>query len=198
MISRLCLSSQNYLTNVNTLSIMYNMSCSLLQLYETVSQKREVHNWTEKLKLWLKELSVFKKSLLYNDNALDEQTGVNQVQNAELPIWLAAQRAVARYEGILSPVGPRERLLRRLLSWIGLIPATPETPFQVENDGDSPEPYLRFDPQTALLLLSVISAKSSYYLNHKGANICFPSFQEIIFELILLIAATVTMWHGRN
>ncbi|XP_004488967.1 uncharacterized protein [Cicer arietinum] len=120
-----------------------NLGTWINELYETVSQKREVHNWTEKLKLWLKELSVFKKSLLYNDNALDEQTGVNQVQNAELPIWLAAQRAVARYEGILSPVGPRERLLRRLLSWIGLIPATPETPFQVENDGDSPEPYLR-------------------------------------------------------
>ncbi|KAJ1376631.1 hypothetical protein SESBI_14540 [Sesbania bispinosa] len=63
------------------------------------------------------------------------------------PIWLAAQRAVARYEGILSPVGPRERLLRRMLSWIGLIPPTPETPFEADNDNHSPEPYLRFAPQ---------------------------------------------------
>lgn len=104
-----------------------------------------MRNWTERLKLWLKKLSVFQKSLIYtdNDNELDEQIDENQVPNAELPIWLAAQRAVARYEGILSPVGPRERLLRRLLSWIGLIPPTPEPPFQVENDGDSPEPYLR-------------------------------------------------------
>ncbi|AES67958.1 uncharacterized protein [Medicago truncatula] len=110
-----------------------------------ISQKHEVRNWTERLKLWLKKLSVFQKSLIYtdNDNELDEQIDENQVPNAELPIWLAAQRAVARYEGILSPVGPRERLLRRLLSWIGLIPPTPEPPFQVENDGDSPEPYLR-------------------------------------------------------
>ncbi|GAU34853.1 hypothetical protein TSUD_259330 [Trifolium subterraneum] len=119
------------------------MSCSLLQLYENFSQQHEVLNWTERLKLWIKELSVFQKSLVYNDNDLDEQIGVKQVPNAELPIWLAAQRAVARYEGILSPVGPRKRLLRRLLSWIGLIPPTPETHFQVENDGDSPEPYLR-------------------------------------------------------
>ncbi|CAK8535544.1 unnamed protein product [Lathyrus sativus] len=113
------------------------------ELYENFSQKHVVHSWTERLRLWLKELSVFQKSLLHNDNALDEQIGVNQVPNEELPIWLAAQRAVARYEGILSPVGPRERLLRRLLSWIGLIPLKSETPFQVENDGDSPEPYLR-------------------------------------------------------
>ncbi|KAL5082661.1 hypothetical protein RYX36_011082 [Vicia faba] len=69
-------------------------------------------------------------------------TGINQVPNEELHIWLAAQREVARYKGILSPVGPRERLLRRFLSWIGLIPIKSETPFQVGNDGDSPEPYL--------------------------------------------------------
>lgn len=151
-----------------------------------------MRNWTERLKLWLKKLSVFQKSLIYTDNDLDEQIDENQVPNAELPIWLAAQRAVARYEGILSPVGPRERLLRRLLSWIGLIPPTPETPFQVESDGDSPEPYLRFAPQTALLLPSVNSARSSYYLNDKGTNVCFPSFQEIRFEPIFLISATVT------
>ncbi|XP_058780348.1 uncharacterized protein LOC131653994 isoform X2 [Vicia villosa] len=119
------------------------LGTKISELYENFSQKHVVHSWTERLRLWLKELSVFQKSLLHNDNALDEQIGVNQVPNEELPIWLAAQRAVARYEGILSPVGPRERLLRRLLSWIGLIPLKSETPFQVENDGDSPEPYLR-------------------------------------------------------
>lgn len=138
------------------------MFCFLLQLYENASQKPEVQNWTERLKLWLKELSVFQKSLPYNDNASDEQINENQVPKAELPIWLAAQRAVARYEGILSPVGPRERLLRRLLSWIGLIPPTPETSFEVENDSDSPEPYLRFAPQTTSLLLSVSYARCSY------------------------------------
>ncbi|XP_027339738.1 uncharacterized protein LOC113853530 isoform X2 [Abrus precatorius] len=113
------------------------------ELYKNGSQKHEVQNWTERLRLWLKELSVFQKSLLYKDPASNEQIGVNQVANAELPIWLAAQRAVARYEGILSAVGPRGRLLRRLLSWIGLIPPTPETPFEVHNDNSAPEPYLR-------------------------------------------------------
>ncbi|KAK7262040.1 hypothetical protein RIF29_28368 [Crotalaria pallida] len=113
------------------------------ELYENANQKHEVQSWTERLRLWLKELSVFQKSLLYNEHASDEQIGANQEPSGELPIWLAAQRAVARYEGILSPVGPRERLLRRLLSWIGLIPPTPETPFQVDNDSSAPEPYLR-------------------------------------------------------
>ncbi|KAK7389349.1 hypothetical protein VNO78_24274 [Psophocarpus tetragonolobus] len=113
------------------------------ELYENVSQKHEVQNWAEKLRLWLKELSVIQKSLLYSDPSSNEQIGVNQVPNAELPIWLAAQRAVARYEGILSPVGPRGRLLRRLLSWIGLIPPMPETPSEVHNDNNTPEPYLR-------------------------------------------------------
>ncbi|XP_057422529.1 uncharacterized protein LOC130716577 isoform X2 [Lotus japonicus] len=119
------------------------LGTSISELYENASQKREVQNWTERLRLWLKELSVFQKSLLYGDHASDEQIGVSQVPNAELPIWLAAQKAVALYEGILSSVGPRERLLRRLLSWIGLIPPTPETPFEVNSDSNSPEPYLR-------------------------------------------------------
>ncbi|WVY99614.1 hypothetical protein V8G54_025684 [Vigna mungo] len=113
------------------------------ELYENGSQRHEIQNWTESLRLWLKELSVFQKSLLYNDPASDEHIGINQEPNAELPIWLAAQRAVARYEGILSQVGPRGRLLRRMLSWIGLMPPLPETPFEVHNDNNTPEPHLR-------------------------------------------------------
>ncbi|XP_019447627.1 PREDICTED: uncharacterized protein LOC109350779 isoform X2 [Lupinus angustifolius] len=109
------------------------------ELFQNATQKHYVQSWTQRLRLWLKELSVFQKSLLYNEHASDDQTGAN----GEIPIWLAAQRAVARYEGILSPVGPRERLFRRLLSWIGLIPPTPETPFEVHNDSNTPEPYLR-------------------------------------------------------
>ncbi|CAL0332119.1 unnamed protein product [Lupinus luteus] len=110
------------------------------ELFQNAGQNRDVQSWTERLRLWLKELSVFQKSSLYNEHASDEQRDANQ---EPIPIWLAAQRAVARYEGILSPVGPRERLFRRLLSWIGLIPPTPETPFEVHNDSNTPEPYLR-------------------------------------------------------
>uniref|UniRef100_A0A2N9EK51 Uncharacterized protein n=1 Tax=Fagus sylvatica TaxID=28930 RepID=A0A2N9EK51_FAGSY len=52
-------------------------------------------------------------------------------------------RAVTRYEGILSPVGPRGRLLRKLLSWIGLIPPEPETPYELDTDSNAPELYKR-------------------------------------------------------
>ncbi|XP_028772065.1 uncharacterized protein LOC114729242 isoform X2 [Neltuma alba] len=113
------------------------------ELYKNASQKPEVQKWTERLKLWLNEVSAFQKSLLYNGSASDEQQWLNEFNNGELPIELAAQKAVARYEGILSAVGPREKLLRRLLSWIGLIAPTPETTFEVDNDANSLEPYLR-------------------------------------------------------
>lgn len=105
------------------------------------------------MKLWLKELSLFQKSFRDDEDASDDQLGENQLANGELPIGLAAQRAVARYEGILSPVGPRERLFRRLLSWIGFIPPTPETPFEVDNDTNALEPYLRFAPEKSFLFV---------------------------------------------
>ncbi|KAK4269596.1 hypothetical protein QN277_022733 [Acacia crassicarpa] len=122
------------------------------ELCKNASQEPEVQKWTERLKLWLNEVSVFQKSLRYNGSASDEQRWLNELNNGQLPIGLAAQKAVARYEGILSPVGPRERLFRRLLSWIGLIPPTRETTFEVDNDTNSLEPYLRptFLPRMSL------------------------------------------------
>ncbi|CAI8611753.1 unnamed protein product [Vicia faba] len=178
------------------------------ELYENFSQKHVVHSWAERLRLWLKELSVFQKSLLHNDNALDEQIGVNQVPNEELPIWLAAQRAVARYEGILSPVGPRERLLRRLLSWIGLIPLKSETPFQVENDGDSPEPYLRPTFLSRISLSDIWRPATRKYCGNDPWKILKTSIsilfsksvlQEPAFEeLILLYTEEVGETNGKD
>lgn len=100
------------------------------------------------MKLWLEELSVFPQLLRYSQNASDDLPGVQQLSDRDLPIWLAAQRAVSRYEGILSPVGPRGRLLRKLLSWIGVIPATPEVPYESDSDSNASEPYKRFAPIT--------------------------------------------------
>lgn len=94
------------------------------------------------MKLWLKE-SLFRHSYSSNGQTSDHLLDEDQLSNSELPIWLAAQRAVSRYEGLLSPVGPRGRLLRKLLTWIGLAPPTLETPFQVETNINASEPYLR-------------------------------------------------------
>ncbi|KAL3510148.1 hypothetical protein ACH5RR_029549 [Cinchona calisaya] len=53
-----------------------------------------------------------------------------------------AQRAVTRYEGILSTTGPRGRLLRKLVTWIGLAPSPPGKelylkPRTIDYDSDS-------------------------------------------------------------
>ncbi|XP_062008912.1 uncharacterized protein LOC133725605 isoform X2 [Rosa rugosa] len=106
-------------------------------------QTPEVQEWTEKMRLWLKEFSVIQQAFRTNEQSSDDLLGVDQLSDRELPIWLAAQRAVSRYEGILSPVGPRGRLLRKLLSWIGLISLTPETPFEFDADANASDPYAR-------------------------------------------------------
>lgn len=111
-------------------------------------QTPEVQDWTEKMKIWLKELSVIQQAFGTNEQTSDDLLGVDQLSDRDLPIWLAAQRAVSRYEGILSPVGPRGRLLRKLLSWIGLISLAPETPFELDGDANASDPYARFSQYT--------------------------------------------------
>lgn len=100
------------------------------------------------MKVWLKEVSVFRKSYIFDEQMDDDDVikaqGVEEMSDKELPIWIAAQRAVARYEGILSSSGPRGRLLRKLLMWTGLIPSMPEKIFNLESDITSSESYLRF------------------------------------------------------
>lgn len=122
------------------------ISITRAQALKTAIQTQEVQEWSERMKLWLKDLSVFQQSSLYNQCVSDDLSAVQQLSDRDLPIWLAAQRAVTRYEGILSPVGPRRRLLKKLLSWIGLIPPTPETPYELDNDSNSSESYKRFAP----------------------------------------------------
>ncbi|KAI8019086.1 hypothetical protein LOK49_LG04G01607 [Camellia lanceoleosa] len=116
----------------------------ITEAFKSASQEQDAQVWTERVKLWFKELPLFQQSDSYSEQTSDNLLEVAQLSdNDDLPIWLAAQRAVARYEGILSPVGPRGRLLRRLLMWIGLIPYMPERPFDLEYDVTTSEPYLR-------------------------------------------------------
>ncbi|KAF8024538.1 hypothetical protein BT93_F1650 [Corymbia citriodora subsp. variegata] len=101
----------------------------------------EIKDWTKKFKHW-----VLQASDLQNSDFLEILDGTSEVRsqlNQELPIWLAAQKAVTRYEGILSSTGPRGRLLRKLLTWTGLVPPMPETPFEFKGDNNESEPYLR-------------------------------------------------------
>lgn len=111
------------------------------QAFRDAFQTEEAEDWTERLKLWLKELVLFQQSFQQNEGTSGDMLGVDELSDKDLPMWLAAQRAVSRYEGLLSPVGPRGRLLRKLLTWIGLISPTPETPFELDGDTDASEPY---------------------------------------------------------
>ncbi|CAI9097133.1 OLC1v1033476C1 [Oldenlandia corymbosa var. corymbosa] len=99
--------------------------------------------WAENWKIWLKKLSFLQQS--YSNSLFEsdsDQSEADQVASSSsyLPLWLAAQRAVTRYEGILSTVGPRGRLLKRLLTWIGIAPSSAEQvfdPVMGSVDGDS-------------------------------------------------------------
>jgi len=91
--------------------------------------------WIDKLKLWLKEQTYAENSLLLIENYSQDNLTLDQLPDADLPIWIAAQRAVSRYEGFLSTVGPRGRLLRRVLTWTGLIPSLPEATLTKQSEG---------------------------------------------------------------
>lgn len=107
------------------------------------SQTQEIQDLSERMKVWLKELSLFKESYLDLAQTSDKFLEGESLSDSVLPMRLAAKRAVSRYEGLLTPVGPRERLFRKLLTWIGFISPGYETPFQLANDSNASEPYLR-------------------------------------------------------
>ncbi|KAH9787130.1 DUF3754 family protein [Citrus sinensis] len=128
---------------INLKSSEYESFYCYCKALSKACQTEEVQEVVNRMKLWLEELSLFRQSYFSNEQTSDNLLGADQLSDGELPIWLAAQRAVSRYEGFLSPVGPRGRLLRKLLKWIGLAPSTPETPFQLETDSNASEPYSR-------------------------------------------------------
>lgn len=106
---------------------------------------QEIQEWVKRLRLWVSELPLSQQLFRYDEEDSDDLLRDNRILDRDLPIWLAAQSAVSRYEGILSSMGPRGRLLRRLLTWIGLLPPMPEQPFKLNDDSKASEPYLRFD-----------------------------------------------------
>ncbi|XP_024024060.1 uncharacterized protein LOC21387328 [Morus notabilis] len=113
----------------------------ITEAFRDAFQTEESGDWAKRLKLWLQELVLFQQSFQQNEGTCNDMLGVDQLSDKDLPIWIAAQRAVSRYEGLLSPVGPRGRLLRKLLTWIGLVSPTPEAPFEPDGDTHASEPY---------------------------------------------------------
>ncbi|XP_058200600.1 uncharacterized protein LOC131315295 isoform X2 [Rhododendron vialii] len=115
----------------------------ITEAFKSAYQGQDVQIWAERAKLWLKKLTVLQQTNPFSEQSSDNLLQVDHLSDNELPIWLAAQRAVTRYEGILSPVGPRGRLLRKFLIWSGLISPMPRESFDLESDVTTSEPYLR-------------------------------------------------------
>nr|XP_043639324.1 uncharacterized protein LOC122610397 [Erigeron canadensis] len=115
----------------------------IIQAFERSIEGQDAEVWMNKTKLWFKEVRRFRKSNLFDESMPDNTLGVDQLSDKDLPIWLAAQKAVARYEGTLSSNGPRGRLFRKLLTWTGLVPSMPEKLFNHDSDISASEAYLR-------------------------------------------------------
>lgn len=114
------------------------------EAFESSIKGQDMELWMNRIKLWFSEFPIFKKSYTFDEPfTLDDMLDVDQLSNEKLPIWLAAQKAVARYEGILSSTGPRGRLLRKLLTWTGLTPTLPEEIFKFHFDINASEAHLR-------------------------------------------------------
>ncbi|GJN29958.1 hypothetical protein PR202_gb18226 [Eleusine coracana subsp. coracana] len=150
--------------------------------------------WIDKLKVWLQEQTYADNSLLSIENSSGDKLQADQLPDADAPIWIAAQKAVLRYEGILSPVGPRGRLLRRLLAWTGLIPSLPKATVKPDVETKHLEGYVRpnFLPRITLANIWEPASrescdnnvweivKASFRILFGKSTLQEPAFQELI------------------
>ncbi|GMH03970.1 hypothetical protein Nepgr_005809 [Nepenthes gracilis] len=116
----------------------------ILKVMKSATTGKNLQFLGKRFKIWFEESSLFQQSYSYQERTSDVMSEFEQELDNDLPIWLAAQRAVSLYEGFMSSVGPRGRLLKKFLVWVGLIPSTPETTFELGADNIvASEPYLR-------------------------------------------------------
>ncbi|KAH7438192.1 hypothetical protein KP509_04G004600 [Ceratopteris richardii] len=79
-------------------------------------------SWTEEFAEWLKEPLKPQTDDDAPDLLAESLTDEEKVNY--FPIWIAAQQAVPRYEAFLSSVGSRGMLLRKILMWMRILPAS--------------------------------------------------------------------------
>ncbi|CAL5036246.1 unnamed protein product [Urochloa decumbens] len=150
--------------------------------------------WIDKLRLWLKEQTYADNLLLLIESSSSDKLGSDQIPDADVPIWIAARKAVSRYEGILSPVGPRGRLLRRLLTWTGLIPSLPEATIKTNDETEHLERHVRPNFLPRITLANIWEpagrescdnniweiVKASFRILFARSTLQEPAFQELI------------------
>ena len=101
-------------------------------------------NWAEDITEWLKE--PLKPDMDDDLSSIIADSLTQEEKEDYLPVWIAAQQAVPRYEAFLSSVGSRGVLLRRLLVWMRILPPPDlEGILNVEDDSrlliESPKIY---------------------------------------------------------
>ncbi|URE48717.1 hypothetical protein MUK42_14537, partial [Musa troglodytarum] len=165
----------DYLQSKLLQEIFFNLSKPVKRigrwLNEALKRYHEVQNieiWMDKLKIWLREKYSPESALSYCESTSRNHQETDRITDIDLPVWLAAQKAVSRYEGLLSPVGPRGRLIRRMLVWFGIIPSLPEA----STDFDD-----KVNPETKLRYVVYASETCADFLIHFPNE---PAFQELV------------------
>ncbi|MCO5603723.1 hypothetical protein L7F22_057874 [Adiantum nelumboides] len=88
-------------------------------------------NWAEEFTEWLKE--PLKPEIEDDISGIIADSLTDKEKEDYLPFWIAAQKAVPRYETFLSSVGSRGMLLRKILVWMRILP--PPSPKLSVNSG---------------------------------------------------------------
>ncbi|KAJ7534550.1 hypothetical protein O6H91_13G099100 [Diphasiastrum complanatum] len=122
-----------------------------IQKWKSAEKNQEGKAWTDGIKRWLEEpLYPYLEEEVVTTKQTQGSSLSEHYQNGsddyDLPIRIAARRAVPRYEAVLSSVGSRGILLKRFLVWIGLLPSDTATfPFLSNGADATPtsEPHLR-------------------------------------------------------
>ncbi|KAK6161637.1 hypothetical protein DH2020_005018 [Rehmannia glutinosa] len=119
-----------------------------------------------------------------NEEMFDDLKRVD-ILSSDFPIWVAAQKAVTRYEGILSEVGPRERLLRKFFAWAGVLPSTPEQAFDLASHGTSAESSLSPSFLSRISLSDIWKPASSKYCGNDFGKMLRNAFTILFSQSIL-------------
>ncbi|KAL9228773.1 hypothetical protein vseg_004317 [Gypsophila vaccaria] len=167
------------------------------EVIQSVSQNEDMSPLIKRIQLWLQETSVYQQTSTSEMQTSDNLLKPDEDLDNELPIWLAAQKAVSRYEGFLSSIGPRRRLIRKFLAWIGILPSIPEIPVALDSESSLvSEPHKRPVFLSRISLNDIWRPATSQYCDNNvwrmlkvGFSIIFSQsiLQEPAFEELILL-----------
>ncbi|KAK9757686.1 hypothetical protein RND81_01G179200 [Saponaria officinalis] len=167
------------------------------EVIQNVGQNEDISLLIKKIQLWVQETSINQQTYTSQMQNLDNMLKVDEDLDRDLPIWLAAQKAVSRYEGFLSSIGPRRRLIRKFLAWIGILPSIPEVPVGFDSESSSvSEPHKRPVLLSRISLNDIWRPATSQFCDNNvwrmlkvGFSIIFSRsiLQEPAFEELILL-----------